>query len=130
MSDLLRHFQEGGFAMYPIACFGVLGVALALASLGSLFAPSRKFPIGVGLAAMIIGLMALGMGVAGTMLGRRATEDAIVMADPELGEMIRAQGYAEANNNLIFGGLVSAVPLLAGLLAIARGVTMKAPEKR
>lgn len=129
MSDVGRYFVEGGFTMYPALCFGVFGVALALASLGSLFASSRKFPIGIGIAAMLVALMALGTGVVGTMLGRRATEDAIANVDPEFGERIRAQGYEEADNNLVLGGLASVTPLLAGMLAIVRGVTMKASPK-
>lgn len=129
MNDVGRYFVEGGFTMYPVACLGVFGVALALASLGSLFAPSRKFPIGIGIAAMIVALMALGTGIVGTMLGRRATENVMANVDPEFGERIRAQGYEESDNNLVLGGLASAAPLLAGMLAIVRGVTMKASPK-
>ena len=115
--------------MVPIACFGVVGALVALAAIASLFAPSRRLPIGVGLSAMIIGLMALGMGLFGTMQGRRVTEEAVANVDPELSELIRTQGYEESDNNLVLGGLASVLPLLVGMLAIGRGVTMKEATK-
>ncbi len=130
MNNLLYYVQEGGWSMYPIACFLLLGGMLGLGALASLFASTRKLPIGIGLAALMVGLMALGMGLLGTMQGRAATEDAIVNADPEFAERLRVVGYEEADNNLVFGGIACVIPLLTGMLAVARGVTMKATEKR
>jgi len=115
--------------MVPIACFGVVGALVALAAMASIFASSRKIPIGFGLSAMIIGLMALGMGLFGTMQGRRVTEQAVISAPPEYAEMLRTQGYEESDNNLVLGGLASVLPLLVGMLAIGRGVTMKEATK-
>lgn len=125
MNTPVSYLQEGGFTMYPILCFGLLGVALALASLASLLATSRKLPLGLGIAAILIALMTLGTGVLGTMMGRRTTEQAIVNADPVFAEELRARGYEESDNNLVLGGLASAAPLLAGVVAVLRGATMK-----
>ena len=130
MNDVVRYLQEGGWSMYPIACFGVIGVFMGLAALASMFASSRKMAIGLGISALLLGLMALGMGLVGTMQGRRTTEEAIVNVDPEFAEVIRVQGYEESDNNLVLGALACALPLLAGLLAVGRGLTMKEPEKR
>ena len=130
MNDLTHHFQEGGWSMYPIACFGFVGLFLGLAALASLFAPSRKFPIGIGTASMLIGLLALGMGILGTIQGRRATDEVIGAVGAEYAEDVRRQGYEESNNNLVFGGLACVLPLLAGMLAIGRGAMMKEPENR
>lgn len=130
MNDIVRYLQEGGWSMYPIACFGVIGAFMALAALASMFASSRKMAVALGLSALILGLMALGMGLFGTMQGRRATEEAIVNVDSEFAEVIRVQGYEESDNNLVLGALACALPLLAGLLAVGRGLTMKEPEKR
>lgn len=116
--------------MYPIACFGAVGILAALTALGSMLAPTRKFPLGIGLATMIIGLMALGMGLVGTFLGRHATDEALTMVEAEYADEMRTQGYEEADNNLVLGGLVCVVPLLTGMLAVTRGVLMKDPEKR
>lgn len=130
MNALTRYFQEGGWSMYPIACLGVVGAFIGFAALASMFASSRKLPIGLGLSALILGLMALGMSVFGTMQGRRATEEAVASVEPGYADEIRMQGYEESDNNLVLGALACALPLLAGLLAVGRGAMMKDPAKR
>ena len=130
MNDVARYLQEGGWSMYPIACLGLVGALMGLAALASMWTLSRKLPIGFGLSALILGLMAVGMGLFGTMLGRRTTEEAIAAVEPEYAAVIRVQGYEESDNNLVLGALACALPLLAGLLAVGRGLTMKEPKKR
>ena len=122
--DVGLFFEEGGWTMYVITALGFLGLALAFASLASLFGPSRRVPIGVGLASLFIAVMALGMGVGGTVIGR-LPGSCPMNADAESRDLMRARGDEESDNNVWLGGIACMFPFLCGALAVACGLAMK-----
>ena len=123
--DPFVSFQEGGFAMYFIACIGALGHLMAIAALASMVAKRRAMPLGMGAATLLFAVTTMCLGVGGYLWGMRQVDEAIAFADPEQREALYAQGQAEASNNLTFGGCAFLFPLLAGVVAITRGAMMK-----
>lgn len=113
----------------PIFMLGalVLGVFAIIAALIALFVRTKGARIGLGVAALLLGFAALGLGALGTLNERNHTD--IVAATPGLSLQDRGRlvtyGYAEANYHLI-AGAVCAVPGGAlGLLAIVLAFTRK-----
>ena len=128
MNGIANYIVEGGSGMYLVACLGMLGLVFGLGALASLFSSSRKFPIGMGLAAIVIGLMTLGMGLLAMMFARHSVDEVLPLVDPSMADALRARGYEEADNSLVFGGLACVAPLLAGMIAVGRGALMKTPK--
>lgn len=127
MSSLSDFFAEGGAPMYLVACTAVPAFGLALAALGAMASSTRALPLGLGASALLFGLVTVGLGVVGYLWGVQQVEEALayVALPPDETARLRAQGLAEADNNLWLGGIASILPLAAGALAVLRGVTMK-----
>ncbi len=104
MVDLLRMFQEGGWAMYGILLFGL--PALGLATAHALAA--RKWSL-IGSAIALVFVLVLGIG--GTMLGRSRVDEALnyVAINAENAARMRAQGYSESNRPIQLAGIVAAL---------------------
>jgi fumarate reductase subunit D len=104
MVDLLRMFQEGGWAMYGILLFGL--PALGLATTHALSA--RKWSL-IGSAIALVFVLVLGIG--GMMLGRSRVDEALnnVAINAENAARMRAQGYSESNRPIQFAGIVAAL---------------------
>jgi len=106
---LVRFFQEGGYGMYVVLLFGLMGVAAA-----AVYAARQermRWPAW-GLAAACVVAGALFM-----MQGRSRTDEAIAAVDPQTQEMIREAGYRESQRPLQLGlglGVLVAVLAAAG----------------
>jgi len=62
--------------------------------------------------------------VSGYFMGMSNAEAAIAFADPAQREALLAQGRDEAQNNLEMGAGASLLPLLLGIAALGRGLTL------
>ena len=128
--DLVTMFREGGWAMYVVLAFGMLGLLLAFLDfvLGVATVAgrgSRAATIGVGVATVVVGLLIVGGGVGGWQHGLATMEEAITFASPEHREALRSKGAELASYPLYFGLAMSAVPLLAGFAAIVLGLIVR-----
>jgi hypothetical protein len=125
MSELVQWFQEGGWAMYGALCCSLLSVAIGLGAVGVAFATKkRSLAIGLGAATLLFALTTLCTGVGGYLMGMRTVEGAVAFADPAYRTALLEQGRDEAQNNLEMGACASLLPLLLGLTALARGLTL------
>jgi hypothetical protein len=105
-------FLEGGWWMYPIAFFGVGGVAAGATALAS----RSK---GTAFAGLALATIVMLLGVAGMMSGRTMTDDAVAHVSPDMAEAIRAQGHKEANRPLQLAGPLALLGLVLSGAAFA-----------
>ena len=80
--------------------------------------------IGLGVATLLLALCTGCLGVVGYVMGMRNVEAAVGFADPEQRALLLQVGQAEAQNNLEMGACASVLPLLLGVVALVRGLTM------
>jgi hypothetical protein len=129
MDEVIRWFQEGGAPMYGALCCSLLSVAIGLGAVGVAFATKkRSLAIGLGAARLLFALTTLCTGVSGYFMGMRNVEAAVAFADPESRTMLLEQGRDESQNNLEMGACASLLPLLLGIAALGRGLTLPRPD--
>lgn len=125
MSELVRWFQEGGWAMYGALCCALLSIVMGLGALGVAFATKKRgLAIGLGAATLLFALTTLCTGVTGYVTGMHNVEAAIANADPVYRTALLERGQDEAQNNLEMGACASLLPLLLGIAALGRGLTL------
>jgi len=111
--ELIRNCGWMGFAVVFVSALGIaVGIAaLAVASL------TRRFGLAFALVAIGLAIASPATGVLGTILGRRAVEDAISdpSVAPDVRERIRQAGYSEAAQCTALGAFGGIVP---GLMAM------------
>lgn len=103
-------FIEGGAMMYVVLLAGMTAFAMAVVHA----AQPKSWSLAIAGAFIALTLLA---GAGGTLLGRKATNDAIAAVDPTMAEQIREQGYAEAGHAIVFAAILAglcAVPFAAG----------------
>jgi hypothetical protein len=125
MDSLVQWFQEGGGAMYGALCCSLLAVAIGLGALGVAFATKKRgLAIGLGAATLLFAVTTLCTGVSGYVMGMRNVDAAIANADPVYRTALLERGQDEAQNNLEMGACASLLPLLLGIAALGRGLTL------
>ena len=123
---LIDSVREAGFFGYVGICLGLLGLPLALACLGSLFAKRRGLPLGLGAVTVLFAIVTFALGVVGYFVAVHQVETALLgVADPALQAQLHAAGVAEAISSPVIGALGSIFPFFAGLVACVRGALMK-----
>ena len=122
-------FMEGGWAMYPIAALGCLGMLGGIVGfiLGITIAKARTAMLAGAL--MGLGLVAPMVGSLGYTMGRMATERAIVNVSPDMQETIRTVGTAEAMTCIEFGVGAGLVPFCLGLALLGLGFSRLRPAE-
>ncbi len=107
----------------------MLGFAAFVAGVVALFLRSRGSGNVVGAVALLLAIGALGIGVAGTMLGRMHTFAAVSAPglDASQKEKVLAYGIAESNYSAMAGALAAVPGGGLGLLAIVLALTRKPP---
>ena len=120
-------FREGGWAMYPLLCSGLMGFVLGLAAVVLAFMKKRGAGIGLGAATIVLALLGCCVMGGGYYQARQNVMDAVSFVDPEHRAAILAQGMSEAMNILSFGVCSGALPMLFGLVALVRGITLPKP---
>ena len=111
MNAVRLWFLEGGSFMILLL---VLGVPAALIGGVMHGVAARRWSLLVG--ALLV-LVPAGTGAAGTVLGRRATEAALVGVDASEAAVIRQVGHREAGHPVRFGVgicVVGLIPLVVG----------------
>ena len=118
-------FQEGGASMWGVLCCGGFAHVMAIVALGFMLSKKRGAIIGTGAASLALGVVSMGVGLAGYLYGMSRVEEAIAFADPAMRDMLLAQGRSEAMNNLWFGACTCGIPALAGALVLVKGMLTK-----
>lgn len=112
ISDFAHFYQVGGWIMHVI-----LLAALFSGGLGLVALLVRTRP--VGLAALAVGLVTLGLGVSGRVLAQADVDAAVATVADDQRDMARAYGAELAAVPLQFGAICAAPGLLGGLLGLA-----------
>jgi hypothetical protein len=129
MSTLWDTFREGGFMNWILLLFGLVGamaafVAFILAAMRS----RAALPVGAGV--ILFGALIAGLGLVGMSMGRRSVENVLAGEAISAGmkERIRRAGYAESLSCVKFGLGFSALPILAGALAMLSGALRRSED--
>jgi hypothetical protein len=123
MSQVIRWFHEGGFAMFPILFLGVVGLAGTVAGLVVGGASRRRgTPLAFGIALLAVALLCGGLGGASYLVARQRIDAALTGVALEHREKLRAAGESEGRVALNFGGGAAALPALGGLVLVALGL--------
>jgi hypothetical protein len=128
MSQIVRWFHEGGFAMFPILLLAVVGLVGAVVGLAVGLASRRRgtmLAFGIGLVAVAV--LCAGIGAISFVAAQQKVEAALVAVDPSQRELLRTVGEAEARVPLTFGLGASSLPALAGMILVAAGLA-RTPE--
>ena len=112
---------EGGFIMYGIVLISMLAHGAGIGSVLIAFL-SRYRSL-----AMILGGLALGLGVLTVLIGGlgfwwgfTTAEEAVQFADPAFKAELLAEGYRQAMTSLVAGAIGALIPLLLGAIALLR----------
>jgi hypothetical protein len=107
--SIAHMFQEAGTFGYVAVVVAVL--AIVVLTLGP------RLPEGV---AWVLPLAPLFAGAAGYVLSLQVVDNAVAMVEPAMRDVLRAEGLREARQNLIIGGALVAVVVLAAFVTRAR----------
>jgi hypothetical protein len=125
MDEVVQWFQEGGAPMYGALCCSLLSIGMGLGAVGVAFATKkRNLTIGLGAATLLFALTTLCTGVSGYVMGMRNVEAAVAFAVADQRAALLERGQDEAQNNLEMGACASLLPLLLGIAALGRGLTL------
>lgn len=123
--------QEGGTPVLGLLCCALFSHPLAIAALVTSFASrSRLAVVALGGASLAIGVGAVLIGVGGFLYGMNMVEAALVYADPSQRSELLALGREEAMLSVWFGLATGAIPALAGLGVVARGLRLPRSAER
>jgi len=126
---MIRFFQDGGATMWLMLLCSIISNPFALAALVTAFVTdNRAVRIGIGVTALVFGVMTLLFGAGSYFYWMNEVNLALEHASPDIQEVLREAGRAEATNNILLGVFGSVLPILLGGFAIARGVLGKPRE--
>lgn len=122
--------SEGGAPVWGLLLCVLVSHPVALAAIGVALAKrSRGLSLGLGAVTVGLGVAALALGVLGYLYGMHQVDAAVAYADPESRALLREVGQHEALISVWCGLGAMALPLLLGVAAVARGLTLPAkPE--
>jgi hypothetical protein len=125
MANLIDHFHEGGWGMFPTLLFGVFLLAVSVRYARS---PERRLvPLIVGL-----GTLTMSAGALGFVTGLITTCACVAEAHPNE-TTVALQGLGESLNNVAFALLfvvVAAIAASIGALQIARAAAVTGGASR
>ena len=125
----MESFKNCGYASFLMLFMGLAGLTACVLAL--VLTLSRR-PVGGMIAAgasVALALMSFGSGPLGAMYGRQVTDSVVDSGavDPSRREQIRQAGYQEADACIPVGLSLGAMPLVAGVIALA--VALRAKKK-
>jgi hypothetical protein len=125
--DPMTPFVEGGWPTYVVLGCAIVTHPLALGAVAIAFSSDARRGLAIGLssAALVLALLTAVVGVVGYLTAMQIVDAAVVMADPEMREVLRAQGRSEASWNLVCGALGAAIPILLALAGLVRGAMIR-----
>jgi hypothetical protein len=129
MSTLWDTFREGGFMNWILLLLGLVGAMAAFVAF-ILAAMRSRAALAVGAVVLLFGALIAGLGLMGMSMGRRSVENAMAGEAISAGmkERIRRAGYAESLSCVKFGLGFSALPILAGALAMLLGALRRSED--
>ena len=124
--DVVQAFREGGTSMYLVLALDLVGfvlvpLALVIATVARFTGKGRGVALAAGVLGLLLALAPMCAGLGGYLLSMSKVDAAVVNADPEQREVLRAYGEAEASNNLTFGlgsGCACLAPAVLALLLV------------
>jgi hypothetical protein len=123
MSEVVRWFQVGGLAMFPILLLGIVGLAGTIVGLAiGVSSRRRGTPLAFGIALLVVAVLCGGIGGLSYAMARQKVDAALVAVDPGMREELRSVGNAEARVAPTFGASAAALPGLGGLVLVALGL--------
>ena len=124
--EMVRNCGWMGFLILLIAVVAiVIGIAaLAVAAL------SRRARVAVAVVALLIAFAVPATGVIGTVMGRSATNSALVGVEPALQGRIRQAGYSEAAQCTALGAFGGFLPGLMSMGALLIAIVRRASKDR
>lgn len=109
--------------MYALLLCALAGNPIALLALAGAFLTERRARrIGIGAASVAIGTLTVLLGVASYVYWMAVVDSALAVVDPSSRDMLLERGREEAMTNVWFGLGGGALPILFGVLALARGI--------
>jgi hypothetical protein len=124
MADVWNTFQSCGGPAWLCLLFGILGGALGI---GALLVAALGVPWArtAGMVALIVALSPVLVGVLGRLRGRAIVESVLASGaiDPAREELIRQQGYLEADSCVVVGGTCTVLPLVLSVAALGLAFT-------
>jgi hypothetical protein len=121
---LIELFKEGGATMWLVLLVGTTATALAIAAVVVAFARKRGAAIALGAIALCAGLLTSAAGVGSYLWAMHRAFAAVDAVAPEYKARLLAQGISEAANNIVLGMILSGLPVLAGFVALVRGLLL------
>ncbi len=128
--ELMRLMQEGGWGAFGAAGLGLMGAVLGVLAVVLLLARNRS-ALGVGVAAVLLGALAAGVGMAGAFFGKRMVVQAMAMVGSGVdAERIVRLGFKEAQGAALVGFGASVLPILLGALGAVLGSRLRREPQR
>lgn len=119
LNPLSQLIAQGGSLGWAVAGAGGLGLLLCLLVLfGSALKVSSRVVRFCAMACLMLSLATSALGIAGTVLGRQAAEQAMAGKRPALAERLQHQGFLEERSGVTLGIPCAAPPILFALLGL------------
>ncbi|HJL15774.1 MAG TPA: hypothetical protein RMH99_08965 [Sandaracinaceae bacterium LLY-WYZ-13_1] len=120
-------FREAGVAGWAILCCAMVGNPVALIALfGAFLTKKRSARLGLGGAALALGLLTVVAGVGGYLWGMHRAQQAVAFASPDMRQQLLAAARAEALSAVWLALVGCVLPILLGAVALVRGLTTPA----
>lgn len=128
--NLIMMLREGGFGAYLALGLGGLGLLLGSVAVIALLARSPS-AFSLGVVTLVTGAAAAGVGIGGTLFGRRQVQEALAMVGSRIdGERILMAGFGEAANAALIGFGAALLPLLLGAVTALAGARLPRAQTR
>ncbi len=114
---LLELIRNGGPLAMAAAAAGLAGQGLGLIAV-TLVLVKSKAALGLAVFTLFFGSLAAGLGIAGTVIGKRQVDALLPSLSAVDAELIRLAGYQEAQGAALVGFFAALLPLLLGAVAI------------
>lgn len=112
--------------MYGILVLALFAHPVALGAVVTAFTSQKRgIVVSLGATALLLGVLTIAVGVGGYLHGMSMVDEALLGVTSSFeAAMIREIGANEAAQNIRFGVIACAIPILAGFVATVRGATL------
>ncbi len=113
MSNVTEFYQQGAVFMHAVSLLGLAGLAVGISSFARRSRTMALACLGLGAACMLVGAL-------GTYLGTQEARRAVETVSAAQRADALSAGVAAAMNLMLWAALMSALPLVTGLIAVVR----------
>jgi hypothetical protein len=122
--------QAGGMPVLALVACALVSNPLAIAAIVvAVMSKTRQRAVTVGGISLALGVGAIALGMAGYFYSMSQVEAALAFAEPSMREELNAMGESEARIGVWVALASSALPLLAGVVAVGRGLMLPATRE-